>query len=108
VAALATLDDPDRPAEVGAVVADADGPAAYWPAATNARTVSSRYAGFWAVGQEENFTATVRVARSTSTIWPWIPRQTWRSPSTPGMNQNWLRYHPPVRKGSSPTPRTPP
>ena len=56
--------------------------------------------GSWAVGHEDSFTETVRVARSTSTIWPWMPRHSWRSPSGPGTNQNCLLYQPPVSTGS--------
>ena len=44
------------------------------PTAAKARIVSTRWVGSWGVGQDESFTATVRVARSTKTIWPWMPR----------------------------------
>jgi hypothetical protein len=40
------------------------------PTASNARSVSSRYAGFCAWGQLENFTHTVFVRRLTCSIWP--------------------------------------
>ena len=63
--------------------------------ASQARSVSWRYAGFCASGQLDSLTQTVSVRRLTYTSWPWIPMHNSTSPYSPTRNQNWLRYQPP-------------
>src|SRR5262245_2411698 len=72
------------------------------PIASNARNVSCMYAGFEASGQLESLTDTVPVRRLTCSICPCMPNASRTSPCSPGLNQNWLRYHPPGNEGSAP------